>query len=301
MPNIFDTFSLGNYFSIDASTRSLTRVANAITSGTPSFDRILLNDEDIRERARVHKEGVDFDRERLSSLIGKVQQLQARLQATYQSMLDRQLSTNSAEVGTNHEVPDTTIFSQNVWKSVGRGALQFSKAAHSDKDVIDTWTDGPNNLGRLSYFRPDAVGNMYQERGGYYTALNYLWGFDLHQLRYTYATGTLGPQPLGTPGVPLGSDQLFEMDAIDFNKMANIVWKLGDVIKLDPAKVFTPEFTLAFPPIKQGDIKYQNGSGYQFTPVTYLYAYVREVDILPDGVTKPRSIDLISGPVPASD
>jgi len=297
MPNIFDSFSLGNMFAVDATTRSLDRVSNAIVTGNATFDTILLNDEDIRERAKTYKEGIDFDRERLSGLIGKVQQLQARLQATYQSMLDRTSVSNAAEVGTTHDLTDTATWTQDKWKSVGRGALLFAKAAHTDPTVTDTWSQGPNNLGRLEYMRPDGSNNMYEERGGFFSTLQYLWGFDLHQIRYTYATGTLGPGGAGgTPGV--GNDELFEMDAIDFNKVTNIQWKLGDVITLNVGQIFTPEFMASLGAAKAGDIKYKNGSGYTYNNAPTLYAYVREVDILPDGVTKPRTIDLMTSPSP---
>src|SRR5688500_14888774 len=110
MPNLFDSFSLMNHFVVqDSTTRTLQRVSQAI--GTPLssqlFERLLLNDDGIREVTKNFKEGVDFQRERISSLLGKIQQLQQRLQTAYSSMLDRIMATNSANVGTSHKLTDS--------------------------------------------------------------------------------------------------------------------------------------------------------------------------------------------------
>jgi hypothetical protein len=300
MPNFFDTFSLGQSFAQDSSLRALQRVARSITGGGALFDKILLNDERMREQSKSHKEGVDWDKERLSTLISKVQNLQARLQAVYQSMNDRIMCTNSAEAATNQEFTDPWTDTQ--WRVAGgRLPLLFSRGSHADGDLEDDLSRNSNNLGRAHFWRPVANGSgqLYEERAGFYTTAAYLNQWDMHHLNIKYETGS---EPAVADQVTnVTQDNKVQVVAVDYAKSQARNWKLGDVIPLDPNDIFTPEFMQA-PGIGgtkgYSDIVYQNGSGYQFKPNVPIYAYVREVEYYPDNVTLPTVIDMITGPTP---
>lgn len=299
MSNLFDSFSLGQTFAIDTTSRSLQRVAKSITGGGALFDKALLDDEWMRQQTKGHKEGVDWDHERLSSLISKMQTLQARLQAVYQSMNDRIMCTNSAEAATNQEFTDPWTDTQ--WRVAGgRLPLVFSRGSHADGDLQDDLVTDSNNLGRAHFWRPvvNGGGQIYEERAGFYTTAAYLNQWDLHQLNVKYQTGS--EPAVGNQLIDVTQDNKVQVVAVDYAKTQTRNWKLGDVIPLDPNDIFTPEF-LNTPGIGAkgySDIVYQNGSGYQFKPNVPLYAYVREVEYYPDDVTIPTAIDILTGPTP---
>lgn len=302
---MFDLHTLSRTFSNQASQQRLIRVGQNIQQGNSLFDRMLLDDETLRERTQAIKEGVETHRERLSSLIAKIQTLQGRLQGIYQSMMDRYVSTNSAQAGTPQDLVDDW---DQVWKSVGRAPLMYSRGGNADPTVDDQITQGPDNLGRLHYLRPVNGGaQVYQERGGFYTSLAYMWDWDLHQIRYSYATGT---DPYNSGNIT--PDKIIEFDAIDYNKLPARNWQEGEIIELDIGKVFTQEFldrtgkgAVQAQDIRThtiyehnyfdiGNVGYNNGSGYNFQGATKLYAYVREVEYLPDGVVRPVAIDIVT-------
>ncbi|MBC7545549.1 MAG: hypothetical protein H7338_22700 [Candidatus Sericytochromatia bacterium] len=294
MPHIFDTASLVSHFSEERSQSQLRAFARNLSSGlNTQFTPLLLDDEVIRERSKTYKEGIDFDRERLTGLTAKVQQLQARLQAVYQALLDRTLTANSAEVATDQSRPD--IWTDGTWRIAGADVpLNYARAAHTRPDLPDTFGDGPDNLGRLHFWRPMGNGSAYEERAGFFTTMAYLYEWDLHQVSATYATGT-------DPGLPaaindISQENTVQVVAVDPAKHPGRQWKAGDVILLSPGEIFTPEFLGSAIGQHTAGISYINGSGYQFDTNVSLYAYVREVDLLPDGLTRPRSIDILSGP-----
>jgi hypothetical protein len=293
MPNLFDTFSLGRHFAGDRTTASLLRVAKAISTGQGAFDRVLLNDESVREKAQTHKSGIDFSREQLSALVSKAQTLQGRLQTIYQSMMDRYMVTNSDLVGTDPAEPDS--WNPN-WRSVGRAAMLAAKGAHAEESQTDAWARRSNNLGRLFYQRPGSDSIVYQERGGYYTSVNYLQAWDLHQIVHSYATGTTP----STPAASLADDEILEIDSVDLNRFRHIDWKSGTVIPLDPGNVFTPEFLAAG--VGNGDVIYDNAAATGYSvgnlPVGTLYAYVTEVESLPDGASRPMGFTLLTSADP---
>lgn len=278
----------------------LATVARNIARGKPIADRILLDDESIRERTQVIRDGVEWHREHLSSLLGKLHTLQARLQGIYQAMFERYMSTNSTQVGTPQDQTDSW---SETWRTVGRAPLLYARGANADPLVGDQLTQGPDNLGRLHYQRPvdqDGQTATYEERGGFYTTLAYLWDWDLHQLRYSYATGT---DPYRAADIH--DDRVFEMHALDYNKLPMRQWREGSVIELNVADVFTPEFLARAGSSVNGtggnvfgfgDVNYQNGAGYRFEGLPKLYAYVREVEYLPDGVVRPTAIDILKSP-----
>jgi hypothetical protein len=292
MPNLFDTHSLRQHFAASHTTTALRRVASAITTNQGTFDRLLLNDEAIRERAKSHQEGIDFSREQLSAMISKVQTLQGRLQTIYQSMLERYMVTNSDLAGTNPA--ETDPWNPN-WRAVGRAAMLASKGAHAEETQTDTWAD-QNSLGRLLYQRTTGNGITYQERGGYYTTVNYLQAWDLHQIIHSYATGTSPNTVTGS----IAADEILEVDSVDLNRFRHINWSPGLVIPLDPAAVFTPEFLASG--VSKGDVRYDNtaATGYTIGDLTIgtLYAYVTEVESLPDGASRPKGFTLITSPDP---
>lgn len=299
MPHLFDTFSLLSYYQEERSQAQLRSFARNLSSGMGGqFTPLLLDDEAIRYRSRIYKDGVDFDRERLSGLAAKVVQLQGRLQAVYQAMLDRTLSANSADVATDQT--RTESWSDGTWRIAGAEVpLNYSRGAQARPGIPDAFSEGPDNLGRLHFWRPLGDGSAHDERGGFFTTLAYLYEWDMHQINATYATG----RDIGLPAAvnDISRDNTVQVVAVDPSKSRGRNWQAGDVILLEPGNIFTPEFLGSVVGQHTAGMQYINGQGYQFDANTSLYAYVREVDLLPDGLTRPRSIDILTGPLPIDD
>jgi hypothetical protein len=294
MPDLFNTFSLLGQYRQDYTTRELRSAAAMVGNGR-AFHRILLNDEQMRELTDTHRNGLNFDRERLSALITKAQQLQSRLQTIYRAMLERTLSVNSADEATPGQLTDG--WASDEWRIAGADLpLNYSRAAMPDPDGSDRFARSSDDLGRLRFYRPAAPPTLYEERASYFTAVSYLYDWDLHQIRTTYATGSDAGAPLNDVSL----DRRIDVVAVDPNRQPGRQWRAGDVIPLDMTEIFTPEFLASTIGQHLAGIRYQNGSGYQFDANVPLYAYVREVDFLPDGVTKPKFIDILAGP-PAAD
>jgi hypothetical protein len=290
MPDLFNTFGLLTQYRQDYTTRQLHEVAAVIGAGQ-SFHRVLINDERQRELTSTFKSGVEWDRERLSALVIKAQQLQGRLQIIYQAMLDRTLHANSQDEATAGELTDD--WAQDSWRIAGADLpLNYSRAAMPRPDGSDRFARSSDTLGRLHFYTTGTEDTRYEERAGYFTTVSYLYDWDLHQIHTSYATGH-------DPGGDLSDVsqvRRVEVLAVDPNRQPARQWQAGDLIPLDVSEIFTPEFLSSGMGQHLAGIRYVNGSGYQFDANVPLYAYVREVDQLPDGVTKPRVIDILAGP-----
>lgn len=289
MPDLFDAFGLLTQYRQDYTSRQLQ--AAAAPSAAAACSRILLDDEALRQLSDTYRAGLTFDRERLSALVAKAQELQGRLQAVYQSMLERTLAVNSADVATPGQLTDG--WDTDVWRIAGADVpLNFSRAAMPDPDGSDRFGRRSDALGRLRFYRPGLPPSMYEERASYATTLSYLYDWDLHQIDARYLTGS-------DPGGPLddvSQERSVEVVAIDPNRQPARQWRAGDLIPLDLNEIFTPEFLASTVGQHLAGIRYVNGSGYRFDGNVPLYAYVREVDYLADGVTRPKLIDILAGP-----
>jgi hypothetical protein len=290
MAELFQTFGLLGQFQQDYTHRQLQAAAVGIGTGG-TFHRILINDEQHRELGDTHRDGVAFDRERLSALVAKAQQLQSRLQSIYRAMLERTLSANS----TDEAMPGqrTDAWDSDAWRIAGADLpLNYSRAAQPRPDGTDRFARSADALGRLHFYRPVADETRYEERAGFFTTASYVHDWDLHQIHTRYATG----QDQGDPLSDVSRERQLEVLSVDPNQQPGRHWRAGDLIPLTAADIFTPEYLASGIGQHLAGIRYTNGCGYQFDANVPLYAYVREVDLLPDGVTKPRLIDILAGP-----